>query len=724
MQIDHRSFLGFVLVMQLLVYVVILLDIAIARQIILFFYLSFVPGMVLLRILKLDLNKIEAVLFSVGLSLVLLMLVGSLMNELYPLIGVKPLATLPMVITFSVVVGVLCAIDLRSNKELVSAINLTRRKLLICLPIFLLPLLSIVGAMYANISGSYLLLQILIVAISVAFILLVFSKGLLARVGAQELYPLAVFTIALALLFHTSLLSRYLVGYDVNIESHFAELTTVASYWDKTLPYDYNSMLSVTILPTIYSRLLNMDLTWVFKILYPVFFAFVPLGLYQIYQKKMGQTTAFLAIFFFLASSTFYDVEMVSLGRQMIAELFFVLLLYLLLFDEKIHSWKRNMLFIIFGLGLIVSHYSLSFLFAFFLLFAWIFSRVVRKDSTDRTGRLITLPFLLIFLTMLFSWYVYTSYSVTFTTFTGTIQSLANSFLTEFLNPASRGSQVSTVLAFGQSTSDLARIDSILNYVMIVLVSIGFIKLAVTRNRLGLGRDYFLLSTANMVTLLACIVVPNFGPTLNTERFYQITVLVLAPLSIIGGETFFGLLQHLSGKVKKRARNFAVGKRLYHLTYRIILISFVLLIFFLFESQLVYVLSGETYSAVTLSNTENKLAFYGAFSSTYDVFSAQWLSKNRDYLLTVYGDQVSTMRVLMSYGNCDPWAVQVLPEVASPGTQGYVYLRFFNLNEGKIISLGGAIWNISDISSTLKMDSLIYSNGGSDVYFSVVQTPP
>ena len=60
------------------------------RQIILFIYLIFVPGILIIGTFKL-LNKLsitEIVLYSVGLSNSFLMIVGAIINNIYPIFGI------------------------------------------------------------------------------------------------------------------------------------------------------------------------------------------------------------------------------------------------------------------------------------------------------------------------------------------------------------------------------------------------------------------------------------------------------------------------------------------------------------------------------------------------------------------------------------------------------------------------------------------------------------
>ena len=119
-----KSFLKIVLALQLAVLGAIGLDyiglqIPILRQAICFIYLSFIPGTLILRILKLNkLSAIETILYSVGLSLSLLMFTGALINALYPLIGIsRPISEIPLVVTISILVLFLCFVCYMRDKD-------------------------------------------------------------------------------------------------------------------------------------------------------------------------------------------------------------------------------------------------------------------------------------------------------------------------------------------------------------------------------------------------------------------------------------------------------------------------------------------------------------------------------------------------------------------------------------------------------------------------------
>ena len=115
---EIKKFLKVVLAIQLAVWGIIGLDaiglhIPVIRQPIGFVYLLFIPGVIILRILKLHkLGNIETLLYSVGLSITTLMFTGLFMNMVYPLFGISgPISITPLIITLSAVVLILCIIS-------------------------------------------------------------------------------------------------------------------------------------------------------------------------------------------------------------------------------------------------------------------------------------------------------------------------------------------------------------------------------------------------------------------------------------------------------------------------------------------------------------------------------------------------------------------------------------------------------------------------------------
>jgi uncharacterized membrane protein len=297
-----KKFLKVVLAIQLAMWGVIELDaiglqIPIIRQFIGFIYLTFIPGILILRILKLHkLGNIETLLYTVGLSIATLMFTGLLMNTFYPFFGIsRPISITPLGITISVVVLVLSILSYVRDKNFSDPAHIDVKDVLSSPALFLclIPFLSIFGTYLVNFHHDNIILMSLIIILALIVLLIGFDKFI-----PKNLYPLAVFVIAISLLFHRSLISMYIWGTDIHGEYYLSNLVMGNSYWDSTIPYTVNAMLSIVMLPPIYSIISDMSLTWVLKIIYPILFSLVPLGLYRVYQKQTDDKIAFLACFF------------------------------------------------------------------------------------------------------------------------------------------------------------------------------------------------------------------------------------------------------------------------------------------------------------------------------------------------------------------------------------------------------------------------------------------
>jgi uncharacterized membrane protein len=431
---EIKKFLKVVLAIQLAIWGVIGLDviglqIPILRQLIGFVYLTFIPGILILRVLKLHkLGNIETLLYTVGLSIATLMFTGLFMNTIYPFFGVSgPISITPLIITISVVVLALCILCYVRDKDFSDPNFIDVKNVLSPPALFLclIPFLSIFGTYLMNFHQNNILLMFLIVIIAIIVILIGFDKFI-----PKNLYPLAVFVIAISLLYHMSLISMYIIGWDIHNEYYLANLVKMTSMWDSAIPSTVNAMLSITMLAPIFSDICGMSLTWVFKTFYPLLFSLVALGLYRIFQKQTDDKIAFLSIFFFMSMVRFYS----PMPRQNIAE-FYLVLLILSLIDKDINKIKRSVLFIVFGVSLAISHYGTSYIYMFCLITAWLllffmdsptaqklmdnfhakFGRKREKLAGNpiplKVDRTISSTFVLVFVTFTLTWYMYVSSS-------------------------------------------------------------------------------------------------------------------------------------------------------------------------------------------------------------------------------------------------------------------------------------------------------------------------
>lgn len=694
------DFLIAILFLQSMLYVTIFFNVPLARQIIGFAYFTFVPGFVFVKLLKLErLGLGISLLFSVGFSIAFLMFSGLIINESFSLFNItQPLSLMPLLIILSSLTllgGVI--VYLRSERVTASESETFSMPPPSVLLFLALPVLSIAGAILVNSYANNLVLLFTIISIVMLFSIGVLSKRFLP----PKFYPLTVLMIAIAILFHSSLISYYIVSFGSDIPNEFIafNITKTSAYWSPTNPFPwntlfgrYNSMLSITILPTIYSTLLNLDPTWMFKLLTPFLFSLVPLSLYYAWKEQIGAKYAFISAFLFMAQSTFYT-EMLGLDRQMIAELFLALLL-LTLFSNKLKYSDKVICFMVFGAAMIVSHYALAEIFLFFAFVAML-SSIFSKSSS----RNVTIGLVVLFSVMMFAWYIYTSSGTTFDSFIS-FGTYVRDQLGSFFSISSRGNTVLVGLGLESAPSIWNTISRVFAYVTEALILVGFIGLARQKlKKRWFGDQYFIFTAVAMAFLFALIVVPGLANTLNMTRFYHILLFFLAPLCVIGGQAIIQI-------VSKRERRFWFS----------ILLLLVLVPYFLFQTNFVYeITKSESWSVSLSKDRMSPMYLYGhsGYTDACSVFGAQWLARNVNSNLPVYSDASSAGNVLRTYGLI--YNSNMLSNVTTVETDGVIYLNTLNVEYGIIVG-NTLTWNSTDLSSIFNGSNLIYDNGNSAIY--------
>lgn len=702
------DFLISILVLQFLVYITVFLDVPVARQIVGFVYFTFVPGLVMIRLLKMDeINELETILLSVGFSVAFLMLAGFLIDIFYQIFNIpQPLSLMPLItiMNTAVLVGAVLAYLRKERISLTEATGLNIPPVAIL--IILLPVLAVIGAMWVNIYGNNLILLAGIMVVASLFIIGIASQ----KAIPSKVYPVAVFAIALFLLYQSSFISRYVVsfGSDIPVEYYVSNLTLKNASWSSALSFTADSgygrlysMLSVTILPTVYSVLLNLDLTWIFKILYPLIFSCVPLGLYQLWQSNFGKKRAVIAAFFLTAEATFYT-EMLGLARQIIGELFFVLLL-IVIFDKKLKTSNRAICYILFSIALVTAHYALAEIFLFFISFALVYAVVMRRSS-----RKVTISIVVLFFVIMFLWYIYTSGSATFNSFLSFGQNVYSQ-LGDFFNPASRGQTVLEGLGLTAAPSIWNVVSRDFAYITEALIVLGFISIIIRRTDIKFEREYLVFTLAAFVFLIAVIAVPGLANTLNITRFYHILLFLLAPLCVLGAEFLVRPI------FKRRTEMIALA-----------LLVIILVPYFLFQTGFIYEITrSQTYSLPLSGSRLGSVFLYEQFgySSDHDVSGALWLSETVDLKNSkIYADEPSALNVLSSYGMVYRPNIEVLSNVTILSQNAIVYLSEVNMVNGVII--GFNTWNTTSLANVFGLTDSVYSNGGCQIYNNVIGQGP
>ncbi len=723
-----RKYILLVLFTHLLVLFVVYFNIPILRQVLMFAYLAFFPGFLLLIVLKMEnLDLLKTVLFSVGLSIALLMFVGFATNEIYPILGIiKPLSTIPLLLTMSGLTLSLFFLGVRRNAvTFLDTISISTENLADSLikfvPFAFLPIIAVTGAIYRDFA-----VPLLILLVAAAFVLSILSN----RIVPANLYPILLFAICLALALQFTLMSQHIMGNDAPLEYRVYNLTALNGQWNpltngNSIEIFYTAMLSITILPTIFSVLLNLNGELLFKLLFPIVFSLIPIVLYKLLREQGWKSRAALMAAIFFASSplVFYGVEPLSVNRQIVGE-FFLLLSVFLILESGNRSSKRSLLLIIFGVALVVSHYSLTFIYLGFLIFMVLASKIFRKTLSTLNFKFILLMFL-----AAFGWYV-TYATPLLPQISSTLLNIVNRFSTDFSNPTARSSDLFV-------SHPISNISSSINWVLFIsvhgLIVLGLLVAVFRPKLLNVGFRHRLVLFFSGILLVSAFVVPNFAPVLNFSRFYAITMLFLAPCFVLGGES-------LPLAIQRVARNFSKeAPRPPNLHWKtnvtIVLIAILASAYFLSQSGFVNYVTGGSILSLTLEwdKTLNlnmttspeplsKVSFYNAYTPNQDVVSAKWLGSNVANNSVIFGDLIGT-RTLNVFGFVPYHDLYDLGHDARFVVNSYVYLRTFNVENGFIIPSYSPAFTVSSLNYGFDSSNVIYSNGESFIYRTVTYVP-
>ena len=765
-----------VLTLQFLVWALVGLDAAgvqipLLRGLVASVYLLFVPGMLVLRALRLhQLGGVRTPLFAVGLSLATVMGTGLLMTTLYPLLGFeRPLALVPVVMTQGVIITFLAVLSYWRDCGPTEDAIIDRRDVLTpsVLALCVLPFMSIIATYAMNAYGSNLLLLALIIIIAITALWISTSASF-----PKELYPLAVFVIAVALLYHASLISSYVWGWDIQQELYTANAVLNNAQWNVHVIGATNAVLSVTLLAPLISIVSGVSVVWIFKTIYPLLFALVPVGLFVVFQKQTSDRIALLASFFVTFLFTFFT-EMPSLARQEIAELFLVLLLIVLV-DKRVGSEGKAPLYAlcaIFAASVVVSHYALAFIFIAYLVVAWLLLFLVDNPAMrrlhtaahseppakpwSRPKRMLTLPFILLFAAFTVAWYAtlgsaalagdiapvltkvgYTLLSplnVLFAIGIGAVAYVCALVIVYVLVTRAQRKAPTLLRLFGAlavvlsaslvlaryhgilvnellqigTRSPLHEVVELLYLLGLLLIILGLAALALRRCRFTFDQEFAALALASLAILMTAVVFPMLALTIDTTRLYQISTLLLAPFCVTGALLIGGVPGRLRAKPRERTG--------VSVAYKLVAALFVIML--LFGTGLVYEVTRQDPTSFFLNDSIDAPRF-----NAREVAGAQWLYAMKAAALPVHADAYrdllwTSLDFNYSWGNIPSYAPH------TPHT-GYVFLGTFNLLTGTSAQqlntqslLNGTQVYHSSLAGIANGRNRVFDDGGAVVYY-------
>ena len=339
-------------------------------------FFMFVPGFLIFSRMRYQAESAWVVAaFSLGLSLLFLMVAGLLLNSLY-YVGLKqPLSSPYIIATLGLLSAGLIVMQRRVAWHIIFR-KPALRTTIATIALSCLPLLAAAGAIRLNNGASNILTLVLFGTIAAVFLFFTLKKRW------QGLYPYALLMIAVSVLLSVSLRGWGITGHDIQREFHVFQLAMQSGFWDIAAFRDpYNACLSITILPTLLAKITHIADPYIFKVVFQVMFAFAVIPIYFFIKKLADARLAFMGAFLFISFPTFIN-DLPMLNRQEISFIFFGLLMLLML--TTMQRRQKKFLTILLLLGAILSHYSSSYTIVGLLLAAWlvyyIFCKITKQD--------------------------------------------------------------------------------------------------------------------------------------------------------------------------------------------------------------------------------------------------------------------------------------------------------------------------------------------------------
>jgi uncharacterized membrane protein len=315
----------------------------------------------------------ERLVYSVA-AVVLVVLVATLAtNTVLPRLGVgRPMDPLPLLVVLDLLV--LALLGWRPDRQARRRARLPGPSLLVRWPRADVGVLTLAvgslalagtGAIRLNNGATGSLTLLSLVGGGVAWLILLALRRRL-RPGTIQA---AVYLLGLALLLMTSLRGWGITGHDVQREFQVFEAVRLAGHWDvATFRDPYNACLSITLLPTFVAAITGIGPVYVLKVVPQLVFALCPVIVYLIGRRFTGRGIALLGTLVFVAFPTYFS-DMPFLTRQEIAFLFLGAA-FLAATDRDLPVRRRRILFAVFGVGVVLSHYSTTYVLIAVLLVA------------------------------------------------------------------------------------------------------------------------------------------------------------------------------------------------------------------------------------------------------------------------------------------------------------------------------------------------------------------
>ena len=570
-------------------------------------FLGILPGYLLVTLFALADRPGLTVLYSVGLSVPVVVLLALLVNFSLRPFSIHPLSPRTLTVVVSLfVVGLAVVRHARfglARSPLVGR-SLPAGDRTFFVLFGLLPVYSVVGAIYTNAIDYDGAVVALVVALSLVPLLLLWWRG------SPTIYPFAVWSVAASVLLGMTLVSGHIWGWDIHYEYHTANTILESGYWDPTRTAATNSLLSVTLLASVYSMVTGQELAWVYKAVYPLAVSLLPVGIWYLARRQFADhSVAVLAPFVFVF---YYGFFKTMPDKQIVAELFAVLLLVALLYADR-QAFKTWALASVFAVGMVFSHYATSLLFIGFLLFTLVGRYILRAfPSIEPPTARFTRPAFVGFLGALWlAWYRFTASGVNFYRVVNT----GSDTIEQLLIGAASG-RSGAGYATMEFDSVLWVVYQFLHVILIALIGLGILRAVYslyTGHETPRSGEFALLSIGAFGFLVSSVLMTF---SMGFDRILLIVLFVLSPFAVVGLTTALSVVSWCVGRLSPvlRARVNAVPVRSFFAVF--------LAVFLVFSSGTAFAIAGEEVPPYSINLNES--AGWPVYSDS-EVAATRWV---------------------------------------------------------------------------------------------------
>lgn len=613
--------------------------------------------------------------------------------------------------------------------------------LLICLS----TLIVVLGAQKGTIVTPILLIaSIIILCIFVAF----------NRISSGH-YPYIIFGVTLGLMYSASMVGAHVIGSDMHQE-YYVSSVVGAWGWHPTGDYGTQSSTSFVVgwFAPFISWLFHIPLVWVYKAVLPFIFSFTPVILYFAFKKQITPIQAFLAVMFFVVVPV-ATLEIVQIGKSMVAELFFALMILAMVSNIK-YKWAVVLSCLLVAA---LAHYTVGLIAVSYLAVILIVRictlplpfQIFKRCLVPISALLIVL---IIGVGITFAYYSQADDGIIIDTVmdTGTSYSkitketlegvAAGKVTTETIDENTPGwigdGTTTSVTVSGIKTSDTnkfydtrfgyleeqaplvktaigmdfaeasieGKVFRVIQYITQVMICIGALYLLFRYKKYKFSAEFIAAIGASFVLLLFVVFVPHFSNIINVTRFYHLSLFFLAPLFVIGGAFIF--------------RNIKV-------------VVLVLVVYFVFTSGLVFEISkSETIDHIDVPYSVALSAERTGVTGTYsenDVKAAEWIRDHGDESYKVIGDY-NGYRLMMGY-------IRIFPRLrfeqepqqtldVAPAVNAYILVTEWNTHKQKFITDVRGVWEGSGLRQSRPLPEfdypIVFQSGDAIVYECKIST--